>query len=300
MVRDMTGDETKIEKSANALKELAEVVPVYQDAVQPAAKEIGKALVTTARAVNVALAPIKGLVWGYEQLEQFLASRVAQKLRNTPEEEIVTPPPYVAGPALEALRFAGHDNTLRELYANLLASSMDAATAQMAHPGFVEILKQLSPDEARLLQLMQLPVPFPIISVRNESKEQNKGGVDALVHFSLLGQQAGCQYINLIPSYLSNFVRLGIIEIPTFFTYTDEKLYEPLEKHPTVTVIKAQIESNQTRKAVINREGARITPLGRQFINACVVPHESKRPVRNDGAQQHAQADDPASDGAAA
>lgn len=294
----MSNEVSGVEKAANALKTLSEAVPVYQDAIQPAAKEVGKALQTAAKAMNVALAPIRGLVWGYEQLEQFLSSKVAQKLQNTPEEEIVTPPTYVAGPALEALRFAGHDENLQDLYANLLASSMDAATAQNAHPGFVEILKQVSPDEARLLKLLVLPVPFPIISLRNESND-GKGGLDVLMHFSLLGEQARCQHPHLTPSYLSNLSRLGIIEIPTFFQYTAENVYKSLEEHPTIQALKKQIEATN-RRAEINKQGARLTPLGRQFINACVVPHDKKRAPRRPDPQPEAQADGPASGGSAA
>lgn len=49
---------------------IAGVIPdLYKDAVQPAAKEIGKGLATLAKTINVALSPITGFVWGYEQIE---------------------------------------------------------------------------------------------------------------------------------------------------------------------------------------------------------------------------------------
>jgi len=60
-----TGKVTEIVK---AVGELVDKVPVYQDAVQPAAKEIGKGLKVVARAVNAALVPVEGLIWGVEQI----------------------------------------------------------------------------------------------------------------------------------------------------------------------------------------------------------------------------------------
>jgi hypothetical protein len=42
---------------ANAVAAVAKEVPIYQDALQPAAQEVGKALGTVAKLVNVALAP---------------------------------------------------------------------------------------------------------------------------------------------------------------------------------------------------------------------------------------------------
>src|ERR687897_906043 len=89
-----------IRNTADAVRGAAEAIPVYQDAVQPAAKEVGRGLETVAKTINVCLAPLKVLVWGYEQLEDFLGRTVAEKLSKTPTEEIIEPKPHVAGPAL--------------------------------------------------------------------------------------------------------------------------------------------------------------------------------------------------------
>ena len=49
-----------------------------------------------------ALLPVRGLDWGNAKTEDFVQSRVAKKLENTPVENICTPDPAVAGPALES------------------------------------------------------------------------------------------------------------------------------------------------------------------------------------------------------
>lgn len=131
-------DENNIRDAADAIRGIAEAVPIYQDVVQPAAQEIGKALQTVAKTVHIALAPISALVWGYEQISEFVGRRVTEKLKNVPPERIQTPSPNVAVPALEALRYTGHSEPLRELFANLLATSLDSETARNAHPSFVE------------------------------------------------------------------------------------------------------------------------------------------------------------------
>lgn len=267
------------EGTINAVTGLVKAVPIYDDAVQPAAKEIGKSLETVAKTVNVALAPLKALVWCYDQIEEFVLTDVSKKLKNTPEEEIVSPKPNIAGPALEALRYAGHEETLRDLYANLLASSMDAATAMLAHPSFVEMLKQITPDEARLLEVFAPKRPLPLITVRAESKD-GSGGSDVLVNFSLYGEEAKCEHIHLTTSYLDNLCRLGIIEIPAFLEYRAPNVYDPLENHPKIQAIKLQIERNEADKFEINRKGIILTTLGKQFISACVTDHASKRPAK--------------------
>ena len=155
-------EENNIEGAINAATGLLKEVPIYQDALQPAAKELGVALLTVTKTINVALAPISALVWGYEQIKEFLATRLAQKLKEVPEEKIVTPDATVAGPTLEALKYAGHKTELAEMYASLLATAMNVDTKNNAHPSFVEIIKQLRGDEAiilkNVLRVHQLPI----------------------------------------------------------------------------------------------------------------------------------------------
>lgn len=148
------GDENKIRDAADAVKGLVEAVPVYEDVLQPAAKEVGAGLQTVAKTIHIALAPVSALVWGYDKLKDYLEERLAEKLKKVPAEKIITPNPTVAVPAVESMRYTAHDPTLRELYASLLASAMNADTADKAHPAFVEMIRQMTPDEAKILKFI--------------------------------------------------------------------------------------------------------------------------------------------------
>ena len=272
--------EGNIEGAINAVTGLAKAIPVYEDAVQPAAKEIGKTLETVAKTVNVALAPVKGLIWGYEQLEGFVSKKVSEKLTNTPEADIVTPKPNVAGPALEALRYAGHEDDLSELYANLLAASMDRLTSNSAHPSFVEILKQLTPDEAKILKYFTHQIPFPILRIRREQTGAQRGGTDLYPYFSTLGEQSGCEHPSNTPAYLDNLTRLGLIQIPEIYEYTAPNVYNVLENHPIVLHLKESVEKQKDADIKIIRRGVIVTQLGKQFISICVSDHLAKRPEK--------------------
>ena len=136
--------------------------PMYEDLVQPAAKEIGTAL---GRTVHTALAPLRGVVWAAEQAEEYVYGALMKRLKGVPPERIGTPKLTVAGPAVQALKFAGAEPVLREMYANLLATAMDRQTAERAHPAFVEIIKQLTPDEARIAAYIPAQPSRPVISL---------------------------------------------------------------------------------------------------------------------------------------
>ena len=66
----------------------------------------------------------------------------------------------IAGPLLDAMKYCGAEKHLREIFANLLTTSMDARTVATAHPAFVEMAKQLSPDEARMLHKWSSTLQF--------------------------------------------------------------------------------------------------------------------------------------------
>lgn len=266
--------EGNVEATINAVTGLAKAVPIYQDALQPAAKEIGKALGTIAKTVNVALAPVSALVWGYDQIKEFVDNKVTEKLQNVPEENIVTPPPHVAGPALESLRYTGSINELKELYANLLASSMDSATTKDAHPSFVEIIKQLSSDEAKLLTALISKEQEPAVTIRNNRKD-NSGGRDQFRNFTVLGEKVGVQDFSRIPNYLDNLCRLGLLKIPASYVLVGENIYKHLDEHPVVKSIIESINKDDSRKSDLVHKTIMVTGLGRQFINTCVNDHRN-------------------------
>jgi|APLak6261658528_1056013.scaffolds.fasta_scaffold03763_2 hypothetical protein len=268
-------EERKVKDVVDSVTGLVNAVPIYEDLIQPAAQELGKSLGTVAKAVNVALAPVSVMIWGYDQISDFISTKVAERLKNVPPENIITPKPNVAGPALESLRYTGHEPSLSDLYANLLAAAMDKETASGAHPAFVEIIKQLTPDEAKLVGLFshEKVIPFPLLDVRWEYKNptaEKNGGQSILINFSLLGVQAGLEFPQLTPTYIDNLCRLGLAEIPPMWSYTRKGVYDPLENTLEVQNIKSELENNAELKCVIERKGLRITELGKQFAKICV------------------------------
>ena len=266
-----SGGDNKVKETIDAVTGLVKAVPVYEDMVQPVAKQLGKTLETVGKAINMALSPVSGLVWGFENIQVFLSTKLADRLKDVPPEDIITPKPNVAGPAIEALRFTGHEDSLSDMYANLLAAAMDKSTASGAHPAFVEIIKQLTPDEAKLIALILQPLPFPLVTIRANHKEVARGGYEVAVNVSLLGGMAKLELPDLVPSYLDNLCRLGLAEIPTGYTYSDTTLYTELENSPQVKAHQQKINQSPDLVWKLNRGAVKVTSLGRQFGSACVI-----------------------------
>lgn len=246
--------------------ELAKAVPVYADLLQPSVREVGKGLETVARAVNVALAPLSAMVWGYERICGWLEAEVTRRLGAVPPDRIATPNPHVVGPAIEALRYAAYSEDLRSLFAQLIATSMDAEAAERAHPTFVEILRQISADEAKIIPLFQSNTYHPILSVHTRAEDGETRVV--MRHWSTVCVEAGCDLPGYAAAYVGNLARLGLIE----FTYEGEverRWYDEMERHEAVASLLTQLRGGAA-EVVVERGVMMRTMLGQMFIDACI------------------------------
>ena len=267
MTEEVTSEKKgNIDSTINAVTGLVKEIPVYGDAIQPIAKETGKALQTVGRTVNAALMPLRSLVWGIEKIEEFVTTRVTKKLEHTPVEDICTPDPSVAGPALESLKYTGHKETLSELYANLIVSAMDKKTAKNAHPGFVEIIKNLSSDEAKVLEYIIKMQVAPIVDIERIIIKQG-GSIAVSELVSTIGFDARCEHKDLIGSYLINLERLGLVEIPKESSLTKPGVYDRIENDPPVkAIIQQQNDINKDEyKGQLKKYYFRSTVFGKQF-----------------------------------
>ncbi len=260
---------------AKAIGEIVDKVPVYQDAVQPAAKEIGKGLQVVMKAVNTALIPVEGLIWGVEQIRDFVRERVAKKLESVPPEDIQQPKPHIAVPAIDALRYTGTEENLSDLYANLLATSMDKATAYRAHPGFVDMIKNMCPDEAKIMQFLSEQTYCPIVNIKSVSSADQSFRV-VHRHVSLIGFDAKCEHPVLAPNYLDNLARLGLIQVETTVRMQKDEPYARIEEYPQIKEIIESLEKIEGRTVEVEKIRLAVTDLGKQFIRACVVDKDEQ------------------------
>lgn len=260
---------------AKAIGEIVDKVPVYQDAVQPAAKELGKGLQVVAKAVNAALIPVEGLIWGVEQIRDFVRERVTKKLESVPPEDIQQPKPHIAVPAIEALRYTGTEENLSDLYANLLATSMDKATAYRAHPGFVDMIKNMCPDEAKIMRFLSVQQYYPIVNIKSVSNADQSFQVFHR-HLSLIGLDAKCEHPALAANYLDNLARLGLIQIETSVRMQKDEPYVRIEEHPEIKQIIESLKKIEGRTVEVEKIRLAVTDLGKQFIRACVVDKDAQ------------------------
>jgi len=187
---------------------------VYTDLAKPTVSQVGKTLEGVTR---IALSPLNIMIWGFTQISEYLAEAIPKKLSKVSLEDIKTPPAFIAVPAIEAMRYSAQTAELRNLYENLLANAMDSNTVSDVHPGFVDVIKNITPDEAKLLTVFLRTDSVPYINVK-EVIDKIQGSFQTTVYkHSHINEDFDLNLLcpRNIPVYFDNLVRLGILESPS-------------------------------------------------------------------------------------
>lgn len=238
----------------------------YDDIVHPSAKSIGNTLSLVPRTVGVWLGKWEKWVINGEESIKLTAAAVQEKASKIPEEKLTEPESYVAIPAIQQLSYCYDSKELREMYANLLVSSMNTDTKYQVHPSFVDIIKQLTPDEAKLLKKLSKGDSFPLIDVMMMIPS---GGYQVRVHnFTNISEDV-CDCPSNVFAYLDNFERLKLIDIKNDEFLTNDDFYKPLENHAAIQRIVSQtLPEGYSHK--IEHGIFKLTAFGREFIKICL------------------------------
>lgn len=207
---------------------------LYKDALRPSVKPLGEVLSLFPRTLRLAFSGWEKWLINREESLRLTAEAIVEKVKKIPEEKIVEPEAYVAIPAIQQLCYCQNSETLRDFYANLLVSSMNADKKWQVHPSFVDIVKQLNPDEAKYLKAMPTVAlkVVPLIDV-DFTLDGGTGEHPIITNFTNYNLRI-LEYPQNICSYIDNFVRLNIIEIPFGKVLNDPQKYVELEKHPMI------------------------------------------------------------------
>lgn len=160
-----------------------------------------------------------------------------------------------------------NSDELRNLYANLLAKSMISDTKDTVHPSFVEIIKQMSPIDAHIFQIIMSSQLRPIIDLEKELP----GGGSLLI-------QSHCSWISdfsikQCAASIDNLLRLGLIEIPYGEYYSDTQAYDYVKQNPRFQELEQQSSISLNSGESLEYDNRYIKPsdLSTLFYNICVL-----------------------------
>lgn len=167
------------------------------------------------------------------------------------------------------------DEILQDVWARLIANSTDPDFKQSLHPGYIEIIKQMSPDEVIILSAFLKIESYPTLFINHISQE-SRGffWISTNQQASYKGIYAMyleyCEGLTLkLPAnarvYLDNLQRLRLVELGHDFSDGRKRgiLGDFLDEPDS--------DSSQKKNTIPARdEYLRMTAFGESFVTACI------------------------------
>ncbi|HEY1129151.1 MAG TPA: DUF4393 domain-containing protein [Roseateles sp.] len=241
---------------------------IYADLAQPGVRQVGKALETSLGLGNTLLIPISLVNERARILFTQNMDKYRKEMETVPEDEVIPAAPEIAVPIIEKLTYVS-DEKLSDLYTKLLASASDKRRVKNAHPSFVNVINNISPDEAILLPRIYREGRVPYLTAL--AQRIGEPGTISLGNATEDRLAEGLVFEENVSAYLANLSGLGILEVDRTRWLKDVTRYEALEKDAT-PLIELQMRSTphlRDRELHFQRGIVEITAYGIVFITAC-------------------------------
>jgi hypothetical protein len=219
---------------------------VYDDAVSPSAKQIGRLGEDVIKTARLLLSPLQVTAAVGDRLEAMI-ERIAKRV---PEDRRIAPQAEIVGPVIEHMRFINATSPLSAMFEEILGKSMDMDGHAAVHPAFAQIVIQLSRDEAWLLFRLKQK-EFSIVD-HLDMDASGKAFKNRVVEKTSV-PEAELYALDQFDFYNVHLSSLGLIEWPV------------LNQVPTMT---GSRQTGVRRDSVI-----RLTDLGKMFV-AATIPTE--------------------------
>ena len=244
--------------------------------VQAAAGEIGKTVLTLTKTINNALLPIAAVNFAFDKARAYFANQFEAEFTRVagsiPVEDLIEPKPMIAGPALQGLAFCHEEDNLRALYLALLATAVDRRKAASAHPAFVEIIRQMDSEEARLIQTAlrsEGAIAIAQLIARTVGSISHRPLQNHIINFRDMSTQEPVEEPKM-PAMIDNWIRLGLVTVEYDKSLTSDSAYSWVDGRPEFKREAAKLESGK-EELEFNKGVLLRTSFGKQFGRACGI-----------------------------
>lgn len=189
-----------------------------------------------------------------------------QKATSIPTSNLIEPRINILGPTVEGLKYNLDETHIKEMFTNILLSEMDIRMQSKVLPSYIEIVKQLSTDDAKFLKFSKVNQLKNEPIMQLEIKTSDNGCYYPSNDMFLITKQ---EY-QLIPAIvLDNLSRLKIIDID-FMSWRNkasiyDEAFQKIKKENMLNIIPGVNEHLSFSKGLL-----KITDFGKNFIDICL------------------------------
>lgn len=202
----------------------------------------------------------------YKYALEELEKSCKKKIDAIPLENRVEPNTQNVCQALEDAKYCVENEEIREMFANLIASTMNSQTSNGVHPSFSVILKQMTSNDANFFRLFRCDPKIAICSYRIEYQS---GGYSSLLEkVYLKNENSSLDEANSNALILSVLERLGLIRLSLFESLIKEGIYQVYENSVILQDFKKSYNDNE-KSVKIQKGTAQLTALGHSLLEVC-------------------------------
>ena len=222
---------------------------------------------------NTALWPIK---WFNERTKMYFEDNLKKyekKLEEIPEEKITEVPTEISNPILDRFTYVSNEE-LSSAFINLLTSASSNETVKYAHPGFIQIIDRISPDEARILKYLSFNDSIPVLNIKHHYNPEKLSQYKLVIKGRTgLEDKIDLNFQENLITYLNNLESLGLIRERNFYFVKLETEFEKIEKklENEINLIFSHYNGEELKKyKKEEKKMYEITDFGYMFIKACI------------------------------
>lgn len=255
----------EIRNTTEAARNSSELANIFYSDIRPVVQPVAKCI---GALIELAVNPIffyseKARVNFKHRLEQY-----QKKMENVKEEDKCYVHPEIGVPIMQVLYYTTNDD-IAEMFTNLLVSASICHMAGNAHPAFVEIIKQMSPDEAKIVQFLQKEVHIGYVTLKANQKDKVGFITPVLKDVGIAGL-VPLMYKQNAKIYISNLLSLGILDDAGNEFLNNEDMYKQIIEYNNLKEVKEKYEHMEDYSSVDIEKGYfYVTEIGRLFINTC-------------------------------
>ena len=255
------------DKVEEALAEVGKEVLI--DVVKPTAESIGNNL-------GIFVDGVMGWLglWGEKQrlkrekkLQEYKLS-IIENISKIDPQNLKEPDVNLVGPCIEASKYYIDELYCREMFSKIIASSCDATMENTVHPSFVNIIKQLSPIDARFLASLKDAITYPAVKIL----EHNPDGkitpyMQLIIDLKENQDMFTVEEFTKLSGTVELLERLGIIILNERIIEKDYK-YDKFKEHWYYKGIESLFEKESSVELLKYR--IEFTNYGYDFVRSCI------------------------------
>ena len=200
------------------------------------------------------------------------ADKLENRIHTIPVENLISPRVNILGPTIDGLKYNLDEEYIKEMFENLLISDMDNRKQSKVLPAYIEIIKQLSKEDAEFLKLL-FRNNGSLCAVQMRLKDTNTDGYACICDYVIYdynsqGPISAYSTLQLNPLIIDNLQMHRLIELDYSLYYSHPSKTEQYDILTNNIKGNYNLKDNQTfeyKNGIL-----RTTEFGRNFIDICL------------------------------